>query len=183
MTTVDQQVSEHQPRWPRALLAVAVGLTLVALAGAVWFGVAWIRAGNDEALDRAKVRDRVDEDARTAIATFHTLDYRAVDRGMDSWANASTGSLRDEVVGSRDSRKKAIEAAKSTTTAVVLASAVTELNEFEGQATVIAAVKMTVTLDGKPPEDKYVRVQGALQRTAEGWKLSGIGQVNVARTG
>jgi Mce-associated membrane protein len=172
-----------EPRWPNLLLAGAAALVVVAVAVAGWFAVAWIRAGNDDDLGRAKLRDDVDRIARSAIVTFHTLDYRKVNEGLDGWQNASTGPLHADVVGRRESSRKAIEAARTVTEGKVLSLAVTELNDFDGKATVIAAVKVHVAPEGKPAEDKYLRIQAIMQRTDGGWKLSGLGQVDIARAG
>ena len=164
--------------------AVLGGVLLVVVAAffAVWFGVSWAASASDDTLSRAKTRDEVDRIARQAIITFHTLDYHKVDEGLDNWQNASTGALRDEVVGRRASAKQAIQDAKTVTSANVLSLAVTELNRDEGKATVIAAVEVAVTPEGKPVEKKYMRIQGVLERAGDGWKLSGIGQVDFARS-
>jgi Mce-associated membrane protein len=105
-----------------------------------------------------------------------------VDEGLDRWMNASTGPLQGDVQGRRESSKQAIEQAKTVTSGNVLSLAVTDLNEFDGKATVIAAVEVTVTPEGKQSEKKYLRIQGALERTGDGWKLSGIGPVDFARS-
>lgn len=164
--------------------AVLGGVVLVVVAAfvATWFGVSWAASASDDTLSRAKTRDEVDRIARQAIITFHTLDYHKVDEGLDNWQNASTGALRDEVVGRRASAKQAIQEAKTITSANVLSLAVTELNRDEGKATVIAAVEVAVTPEGKPVEKKYMRIQGVLERAGDGWKLSGIGQVDFARS-
>ena len=186
MTTVVEDSTETQTvagrRGPSPVLLGAIALAVAAAAVAAWFAVSWISAAGDDSLGRAKARDEVDRVARQAIITFHTLDYRKVDEGLDRWMNASTGALHDDVVGRRDSSKQAIEQAKTVTSGNVLSLAVTDLNEFDGKATVIAAVEVTVTPEGKQPEKKYLRIQGALDRTGDGWKLSGIGQVDFARS-
>jgi Mce-associated membrane protein len=169
-------------RGPGPVLLGAIALAVAAAAVAVWFGIAWISAAGDESLGRAKARDEVDRVARQAIITFHTLDYHKVDEGLDRWLNASTGDLHGDVVGRKESSKQAIEQAKTVTSGNVLSLAITDLNEFDGKATVIAAVEVTVTPDGEQPEKKYLRIQGALERTGDGWKLSGIGQVDFARS-
>jgi Mce-associated membrane protein len=192
MTTVDDntepaddgtgQPDPARRRWRHPVLLGAIALLVAAVAVAVWFGVAWIQAGNDPSLTRAKARDEVSRVAEQSIITFHTLDYRNVDEGLSRWEAASVGPLHDEVIGRRQSSKQAIEAAKTVTTGAVKSLAVTDLNEFEGTATVIAAVEVTVTPDGKQPERKFLRIQGSLQRTGDGWKLSGIGPVDFARS-
>jgi Mce-associated membrane protein len=167
-------------RWLNPLLLGALALAVAAALVAVWFGVAWIKADGNSSLQRATARDEVDRVARSAIVTFNSLDYRKVDEGLANWEAASAGPLHDEVVGRKDSSKQAIVAAKSVTSARVLSLAVTDLNEFDGTATVIAAVEATVTIEGQQPTTKYLRIQGSLQHSGDGWKLSGIGQVDFA---
>ncbi len=174
--------AEAPVREPNYILLTGLALVIVAAFAAVWFGVAWAASASDDTLTRAKTRDEVDRVARQAIITFHTLDYHKVDEGLDNWQNASTGALRDEVVGRRASAKQAIQEAKTITSANVLSLGVTELNRDEGKATVIAAVEVSVTPEGKPAEKKYMRIQGVLERAGDGWKLSGIGQVDFARS-
>jgi Mce-associated membrane protein len=183
MTTDEDSTPAAAPRrpWRSPVLLGAIALVVAAAVVATWFGIAWIKAGSDGSLGRAKERDEVDRVARSAIQTFHTLDYHKVDEGLSNWEAASTGPLHDEVVGRKASSKQAIEQAKTVTAARVLSLAVTDLNEFDGTATVIAAVAVNVNTEGQQPTDKYLRIQGALQRTGDGWKLSGIGQVDFAR--
>jgi Mce-associated membrane protein len=172
-----------RPRWLSPLLLGAIALVVAAAAVAIWFGVSWARAGNDSTVDRAKSRDEVARIASSAIVTFHTLDFHKADETLGNWEAASTGPLHDQVVGSKDSSKKTIEAAKTVAKPTMLSLAVTDLNEFDGTATVIAAVKVEVSTEGHPGQTpKYLRIQGSLQRTGSGWKLSGIGQVDFARS-
>lgn len=189
MTTVDDSddtatsaETSAPRRWSSPLLLGAVALVVAAAVVAVWFGVAWIRAGGDTTLGQAKARDEVDRIARQAIVTFHTLDFTKPDQTLGDWEAASTGPLHDEVVGRRDSSKQAIVAAKTVAKPAVLSLAVTDLNEFDGTATVIAAVEVAVNTEGQQPTTKYLRIQGTLQRAGDsGWKLSGIGQVDFPR--
>lgn len=185
MTTVDDSSASSRARaprrWARHLLLGAIALLVAAVAVAAWFGIAMIKAGNDASVGRAKTRDEVDRIARQAIVTFNTLDYHKIDEGMNNWEAASTGQLHDEVVGRRKSAGQAIVDAKATTSGNVLSLAVTDLNEFDGTATVIAALLQTVTLEGKQPEPKFQRVRASLQRTGDGWKLNAIEFVDYAR--
>jgi Mce-associated membrane protein len=183
MTTVEDSTAPAAARsgWRNPLLLGAIALLVAAVVVAAWFGVAWIQAGNDASLGRAKARDEVALIASAAIVTFHTLDYRKADESLNNWEAASTGPLHDEVVGRRASSKQAIEAAKTVATPRVLSLAVTDLNEFDGTATVIAAVEVAVNTEGQQPTKKYLRIQGSLQRNGNDWKLSGIGQVDFAR--
>lgn len=187
MITVDERTETleiverpDRGRWVVWVLLGAVALVVAAAVVAGYFGVAWIRSYGDPDVTRAQTRDEVDRVARSAIVTFHTLDYRKVDEGLNNWLNASTGSLHDDVVGRRETSKQAIEAAKTVTTANILALSVTDLTD-SGKADVIAAVEVTVAPEGKPSEKKYLRISGELLRTPDGWKLSTIGQVDFAR--
>ena len=184
MTAAEKSETSTRTDGRRGLRPVLLGALALAVAAAVvagWFGVSWITAASDESLDRAKTRDEVARVADAAIDTFNTLDYQKVDEGLDNWLNASTGPLHDDVVGRRASSKQTIEGAKTKTDAQVLSLAVTDLNEFDGKATVIAAVKVVVTIDNKEPVPKYLRVQASLERVREvGWKLSGLGPVNMS---
>ncbi|HEU5469583.1 MAG TPA: hypothetical protein VFV67_02940 [Actinophytocola sp.] len=183
MTSVDDGVEPgaHR-RWANPLLLGAVALAVAAVVVAVWFGVSWLRASNDDTLARATARDEVDRVARQAIMTFQTLDYRKVDESLANWEAASTGDLHNDVAGRKESSRQAIVDAKTVTTAQVLSLAVTDLNEFEGKASVIAAAVVDVATEGQQPAKKYMRIQGALQRTADGWKLSAVGYVDPARS-
>src|SRR5256885_6911828 len=188
MTAVDERTEilkavtrPERGRWVIWVLLGAVALVVAAAVVAAYFGVAWIKAGTDGTVARAQTRDEVDRVARSAIITFHTLDYHKVDEGLNNWLNASTGDLHNDVVGRKDSSKQAIESAKTVTTANILSLAVVDLKDVEGSASGIAAVEGTVTPDGKPSEKKYLRIQGDLLRTPQdGWKLSAIGQVDFA---
>lgn len=184
------------------LLYFLIALALAVAAVAVWFSVAWLNAANDRSAANAsltsandevqraqqssaggaaKARDEVTKAGKDGIVVFQTLDYRHVDEGLDRWQQSSTGALHDDVVSRRASARQSIEAAKTSTTAEVLSAALTDLNDKAGTASMIAAVKVLVTADGKAPEPKFLRVQAGLQRTGDGWKLNAIGQVDFAR--
>ncbi|WP_436492416.1 hypothetical protein [Actinokineospora sp. HUAS TT18] len=171
---------EAPKRRPTVYVPIALALVVLSAAAALWFGVSWIKASGDDDLEVARMRDDVTRVGEQAIITFNTLDYRSVDKDLDRWLNASVGALHDEVVGRRASSKTTIEQAKTVTTARVLKSAITDLRDREGKATIIAAIRIDVTPDGKPATVKYQRVQGALERTDAGWKLSGIAFVPFA---
>ncbi|MGH3864470.1 hypothetical protein [Actinokineospora sp.] len=182
MTSTDPEiddVTDEQPARRRLnpFVLVALGLVVVSAAAAVWFGVAWVKAANDDDLELSRMRDEVTRVGGQAIITFNTLDYRRVDEDLDRWLNASIGPLHDEVVGRRETSKTAIQQAKTVTSARVLKSAVTDLRDREGKAILIAAIRIDVTPEGKPTTSKYQRIQGTLERTDAGWKLSGVGFV------
>jgi len=170
-------------RVPQLLLALAVALVVATAAVAVWFGVTWLKARNDDGLAYSTSRDEVNRVGQAAVVTMNTLDYRKVDQGLKDWETATTGALHDEVLNLKDQSKQTIVSAQSVTKATVLSSAVKELDDRAGKAIVLVAIKVNVQTKGAEPADKYQRIEGSLQRTDAGWKLDGIAQVPYTQPG
>jgi Mce-associated membrane protein len=171
-------------RLPTILLGAAVALLVAAATVAVWFGMSWFRAANDDGLEYSRTREEVDRVARAAIQTMNTLDYRKLDQGLADWSDATTGALHDEITKLTEENKQQLREAKSVTSAQVRSSAVRELDDRSGRAVVIAAVKITVSTGGGEPVDKYQRIEASLVRDGDaGWKLDGIGKVPYAQPG
>ncbi len=172
-----------ESRLPQVLLTAAVARVVAAAAVAGWFGVAWFNAANDDSLEYSRVRDEVNRVGQVAVATMNNLDYRKVDQGLADWEAATTGALHDEVVKGKQTSRDAIVAAESVTKATVLSSAVSELDERAGQASMLVALRVNVKVKGEEPKDKYMRLAAKLQRTEDGWKLYEIGQVPYLQPG
>lgn len=181
--TEAEESAVPESRLPQILLTAAVALVVAAAAAAGWFGVAWFNAANDDSLAYSRVRDEVNRVGQAAVVTMNTLDYRKVDAGLKDWETATTGALHDEVVKGRQTSRDAIVAAESVTKATVLSSAVSELDDRAGQASVLVALKVNVTVKGEEPKDKFMRLAAKLQRTHDGWKLYEIGQVPYLQPG
>jgi Mce-associated membrane protein len=181
--TEAEEPAVRESRLPQVLLTAAVALVVAAAAVAGWFGVAWFNAANDDSLRYSQVRDEVNRVGQAAVVTMNTLDHRKVDEGLKDWETATTGKLHDEVLKGKQSSRDAIVAAQSVTKATVLSSAVSELDDRAGQASVLVALKVHVTVKGEEPRDKFMRLAGKLQRTEDGWKLYEIGQVSYVQPG
>jgi Mce-associated membrane protein len=181
--TEADEPAERESRLPQVLLTAAVALVVAAAAVAGWFGVAWFNAANDDSLDYSRVRDEVNRVGVAAVVTMNNLDYRKVDQGLKDWEAATTGALHDEVVKGKKTSRDAIVAAQSVTKATVLSSAVSELDDRAGQASILVALKVNVQVKGEEPKDKYMRLAAKLQRTDDGWKLYEIGQVPYLQPG
>ncbi len=158
------------------LIRIASLLTLIAAGAAAWFGWSYHTASGDDSIAYAAERDRVLAVAGQEIVNLNTLDYRQVDAGLKVWQDSATAQLYDQIVQGRERLKTEVRKAKTTSTAKILESGLTELDTRAGKAAVIAAVRITITgADGKPV-DNTRRFAGQLTRTSDGWKLSALGQ-------
>jgi Mce-associated membrane protein len=161
-------------------LALSVAVFVVALACALWFGVAWARAGGGAPQGAAQARDQALAQGEQAVQNFNTLDYRHVRQGIRLWLQSSAGQLHSQVQRSESLFEQQVRQAKTVTTAKVLDGALTALSTRAGTASIIVALQLTVTPPQGAPVSKRTRLQGRLTRTAGGWRLTEIGQVPVA---
>ncbi|MEU9857179.1 hypothetical protein [Streptomyces sp. NPDC047974] len=166
----------------RPALAAALVLTLVAGGFAAWTGQAWYAAAHDDSAAYAAERDRALAAGEQAVQNLNTLDHRQTDRGLDLWESSTTGELHRQLVDGRAEFEGQVKAAKTVTTARVLAGAVTELDDRAGRARLLVALRVTVTTSDRKSTDKDSRMLGELTRTDGQWKLSGLGQAPVGGT-
>ncbi|MFE7132187.1 hypothetical protein ACFVIM_15115 [Streptomyces sp. NPDC057638] len=170
------------------LTATALALTVLAAGCAGWGGWSWYTAAHDDSSAYAIERDEVLAAGEQAVLNLNTLDHRTMRRDLDTWVDSTTGSLRDQLTQGRAQFERQIGRAGTVTSARVLSGAVTELDERAGKASVLVAVRITVTpmkaagaanaTQGKPVP-KESRLLGELTRTDTGWKLSALGQAPV----
>ncbi|MFJ8251585.1 nuclear transport factor 2 family protein [Streptomyces sp. NPDC094466] len=165
------------------LVIVALALAVCAAGAAGWGG--WLRyeATHDDAASFARTRDDALAAGEQAVQNMNTLDHRSLEKGLDSWEQSTTGDLHSQLVEGRDAFAEQIAAAKTVSTAKVLSGAVTELDQRAGRAGVMVAIRVTVTAPKGEPAVKESRLLGSLTRTADGWKLSALGQAPVGGTG
>ncbi len=160
-------------RWPVLLLVLGVLVLVTGL-------VAWRATAGDERLERAEARDEVVAAATKHVATLNSLDYRDVDAGLKAWADASTGTLHDQLVQAGEQDRQLLVDQQKVSTAKVLEAAVLELDD--DSATVIAAVEVSIADGATPdaePELKRNRFSAQLVRTDGRWLLEDLGQVGV----
>ncbi|MFC8128506.1 hypothetical protein [Streptomyces sp. NPDC057302] len=166
----------------RTKLSLASAAGALALGFAGWTGSTWYAAAHDDSVRFATTRDEVLAAGEQAALNMNTLDHRDLERGLDAWEQSATGSLLDELREGRPEFEKQVRAARTVTTAQVLSGAVTELDEREGRAGVLIAMRITVDPPKKKPSTKESRLLGELTRTGDGWKLSGLGQAPAGET-
>lgn len=161
---------------------MAIALVVVAAGFAAWTGWSWYNARHSGSVAGARVRDEVLREGQQAVQNFNTLDYRRLDQGLNLWESSSTGTLHREIASGRTQFEQQIRQAKTVTSATVLEAALTSLDQQAGTANIIVALQITVKPSAGSPSTKQSRLEGTLQRTASGWKLSTLGQVPTGAT-
>ncbi|WP_405687837.1 hypothetical protein OG204_32055 [Streptomyces sp. NBC_01387] len=164
------------------LTAVALALALLVAGAAAWGGWSWYAAAHDDSAAYARTRDSVLAAGEQAVQNMNTLDHRKVASGLDAWENSTTGDLHQQLTNGRTEFEKQIKEARTVSTAKVLSGAVTELDARTGKASVMVALRITVTAPKGKPSEKESRLLGELTRTSGGWKLSALGQAPVGNT-
>ena len=160
------------------MIVAGAALLTVAVAFAAFAFSAWLTAPRASAA--APVRDDALRAGEQAVLNFNTLDYRRVERGLNLWAQSSTGALHHQVVAGRTTFEQQVTQARTVTTAKILDAALTRLNVKDGRARIIVALQITVVPASGAPVTKQSRLAGELDRTMTGWKLSALGQVPVS---
>lgn len=164
------------------LVVAAIVLTVAAAVCAGWGGWSWYGAAHDDAAAYASTRDDALAAGEQAVQNMNTLDHQRLDQGLDTWEESTTGDLHQQLVEGRGGFVKQIKEAKTVSTAKVLSGAVTELDGRAGKASVMVALRITVTAPEGKPAVKESRMLGQLTRTSGGWKLSALGQAPVGNT-
>lgn len=160
---------------------MAIALVVIAAGCAGWFGWSWYHARHSGSVASARLRDQVLREGEQAVQNFNTLDYRHLSQGLSLWESSSTGTLHGEITSGQAQFEQAVGKAKTVTTATVLDAALTSLNQQT--ASIIVALQITVKPQTGAATTKLSRLEGALQQTGSGWKLSGLAQVPVGTAG
>ena len=170
-------------RLSNPLLAVAITVAVIAAACAGWFGWSWYHAAHSGSLASARLRDQALRQGELAVQDFNTLDYRHLSQGLSTWQQSSTGTLHAEISRGQAQFEQLVRKAKTITTATVLDAALTSLNQQARTASIIVALQITVKPATGAATTKQARLDGTLQQTSTGWKLSALGQVPVGTAG
>jgi Mce-associated membrane protein len=167
-------------RHPQGIVTVACALLATcALAFAAISILEWSRATRDTGARDAAARDSVLTQARIDIAVLNTIDYTKASTGLQRWASATTGGLHDQIASSLTTAAKTITGTKTSTTAVVVAAAVTSLDVQHGTSTVIASVQLTKTPDAGQSVVDRNRLKATMTRVAGTWRVSDLAAVSV----
>jgi Mce-associated membrane protein len=161
---------------------VAALVAAFGLIGAAAFGVLWWRTEHGTGVQTARARDSALAAARQIAVNLQTLDYRTVDKGLDTWKASTTGPLLGEFQKNYQQYAAEITAVQTTTNARLVDAALSDLDPAGGKATAIAALDVSTTkmINGAPsrPIVKQVRIQLVLVRTPDaGWKAAAAGPI------
>lgn len=158
--------------------ALAVVMTLAALAATGWFGIRLATSMSDEQLAAADARTAAVTEGSRAVAILNSLDHRRTDAGLARWEQASTGMLHEQINSGRRDIARAVESRKTITTATVVQAALAELDH--DRARLMAVVDVKVQPRNAEPVTKRARFLGELQRVGQQWKLAALTPVHVA---
>ena len=165
---------------PSVLTAVCASVAVAAFVFAAVAGVLWWRADHGTARKIGVAREQVDVDARLAIVTVNTSDYRHPSDALANWLDVSTGALHTQFNQSRSTVVRVLAQAKMVTKATVLDAAVTALDLTKGTASVIASVNVTRTPATGAVSTVRNRFRASMTRTGGEWKLSNLAVVPVS---
>lgn len=175
-TSAAECVQRAGGRWITPLLAAASALALVF---AVVSAAVWWHDGHNATRTAALTRDTVLKLARIDIATLNTMNSHEAVAGLQRWGGVTTGTLHVQIEHGMAAVAQTITSAKVSTSALILAAAVTGLDLNRGTATVIASVQLTKTPDAGASVVDRNRVKATMTRVGGTWRLSDLLPVSV----
>jgi Mce-associated membrane protein len=155
--------------------AAAVAVLLFCALSGWWYE----QARSDDSLAYAKARDTVLAGAQRDIASLSSIDAAKVDEGLRQWLDATTGPLHDRLRRTGASDSDALTKAGTSARATVTEAAITELDTRAGTARLIATVQVLVTPRTGAPTTDRKRLDAAMARTPDGWKLTALAAVPI----
>jgi Mce-associated membrane protein len=151
---------------------VLVGLAVLAVGAAAWFGWTWWRASQEDSLRLATTRDEVLDNGRRLLVDLNTMDYRSAAAWLDRWRQAAAGTLLEQLDRDHDAALREVLAQQTVASATVIGAAVTEVDVHGGSAELIAAVEVRLNRQGAQASVTRSRLTTGLTRTGQGWRIS-----------
>lgn len=158
------------------MAALLVGLLAAAVGGWMWWS-----AAHDDDLALAETRDTVLIAGQQHIETLNSLDHRDVDAGLEAWADATTGTMHDQMKAIDETQRQLLADQQKISEGRVVEAGVLSLDG--DTATVVAAVEITVAdgaAPGTEPTVKRQRYSADLRLVGDEWKLENLVQVAVS---
>lgn len=170
-------VPRHLPRvrWkPDRVRDALLLLVLVAAVAAGWFGWSWWSAAHDDDLVLARERDAVLQQAREALVTLNTVDYRTAKQDVGRWAKVTTGRFGKELVDRSEDQVRQVKESKTVTTATVANASVTELRPRRSSARVMVVLNIEVRSTDGEDRARHSLLEAELSKTEGGWKVTSV---------
>jgi Mce-associated membrane protein len=187
----------EQPEEPRERLWLVAGALVGVIVAGVLIGVFVLTGDNDPGVPASRVprpstpagpatadagrisaaRDESLRAAEAAAVVLNTLDHRDVRLGLERWESVATNPLLDELSAKRAETLAAVQKAKTTSTAKVLAAAVSRVAADNLGTEVLVAVEVTVVDANGDSAVSQIRQKLGMVQTGMGWKVSALTRV------
>lgn len=187
MTTPEEPSESRERVWVAAGALVGVVVAGVVLAVTVLLssksspapteytpGSSSTSTSGGPATKTAAIRDESLKAAESAVVVVNTLDYKALDQGLDQWESVAASPLLDDLKAKRGEASTAATKAKSSSTAKLLAAAVATIAADGNSTDVLASVEVTTTEPKGGPAVRQLRFKLTMSATPQGWKLSAV---------
>lgn len=158
---------------PAATLALVV--TVIGAAVSADRVVSWTRARTTEHA-ATSARDAALSAGLAGITTFNTVDYVHASATVDAWRGCSTGVLRESVTTTRARAVAQMRRRHASTTATVVAGALSSYDAKQGAAAVVAVVSVT----GSNETFAKKRFVAQLKDVRGTWLLAGLAPMGSA---
>ncbi len=128
----------------------------------------------------ATARDASLKAAEEAAVVLNTLDYHNAEQGLTQWESVATSPLLDELKGKHAQNVDDVEKARTTSTAKVLAAAVSRVAADTSSTDVLISVEVTVADSKGASTVKLLREKVTMTSTGDGWRVSAIAMIEPA---
>lgn len=177
-TRTDADEVPEQSRGPlsskRFLIAVAAAT--VALIAAVAFGLLWWSTTSDAETQVATGRDAAAAAARDGVLAYTAIDYKNPDNYRNSQRAISTDDLFDQMKQGWSKAREQIVKSELRVKVNILKLGVSKIDTHQGDAEVLAAIKITRSAKGEQDQSGLMRMVAKLKRVGEEWKLADIAE-------
>lgn len=153
---------------------IALSLAVVTFAAAAVLGALWWAEATGDEYEVAQTRDELIAAGTRSVRAFTEFDHAEPERFRDAQLAVATEKMRNQVVARWDDWHQLIVSKRMTADVTVLGIAVDELNTHDGEAVVLAAVKVHNTT-GEQARTQRLRLRLELTRVGDDWKVAEIG--------
>lgn len=155
---------------------IATAAATVALIAAVAFGLLWWSAKSGTEYEVASGRDAAAAAAREGVLAYTAIDYKNPDNYRNSQRAISTDDLYDQMKQGWSNARKQIVESQLRVKVSILKLGVSKIDTHQGDAEVVAAIKISRAAKGEQEQSGLMRMVAKLKRVGEEWKLADIAE-------